>query len=712
MNFNFLLNTDFRDTHDSWGQLAGNIALSPYRFFFGGKTVTHLDLESQRLNFNDLTPRVWNNSRHWICTAVAIILVAPPTLIGIIIKGFHYCCSSTVEKKYRLLAFSYQYLQWKEAVEKDPSKKLEDFISIRNEERDIFLRVLLGIVNKDASQRKSLIPLLKELFSKPFSKDLGYLNAKQYKVRFASLWEEIKTFLKKSRETETEEEDLAMIADSIAEDQVQGALKSCWLSTQVFDCPDHLYDFFSKMAGKLSQEQREELHSLRTHKHFNVDIYTLSFFPYLTKEDRLDSLEKRCQSEREYPYFYVDDPCLFAVSKNNDRYKIRITSDEVTEILERLRKSGKKLKNRSFLVAALHTDFQGSFPFFQALEPIQAWHVFKDPNLKIGVRVQCQEEMKKKVQTLFASEIEYLLKISNFKDYQLFHGWITDRQLQSLLKNIDHSGHRIDRVLGDKKLFIDLLATLPNDLVIIRRFLLSLSEIQLFTVPSYILQIPYYVSRQFFALLNVDKPMPRFNVRVRERELESVMTNFFFNISVSDPLKIDLRKRLSLIISSISPRTLPYLWKTIRKSFCTYYFLTNNSWIANSESKTPLFKHVFSYSSFKRWKECVINGKLKDVEEQEFYRKVIPELEQCKTFEEEWMRKQFQKFCIILEEFLSYKPFQAPLLELESTDEEKKILEEIFVLFKTKMPSLGEICIDVLGRKKSLTKSHINSTFR
>lgn len=274
MNLNSFLNIDLRDSNDSWCQLAGNIAFFPYRFFYGGKVITHLDIESQRLNVEEFSPKSWISSSHWILTAVVTGLVVLPTLVGIIIKGFHYLVSPTVKKKYQLLAFSYQFLQWKETVEKDPSKKLEDFIFVKDEDRDVFLGFLLGIVNKDPHQKQFLSPLLKELLSKPFYKDFNVLYVKKLVskenwnfediryvddngAKFEFLWKKIKTFLEKSREAETEEEDLGMIIDGIVEDKVQGVLKAWWLSTQVFKGSGRWNHFLSKLSLKLSEERNE-----------------------------------------------------------------------------------------------------------------------------------------------------------------------------------------------------------------------------------------------------------------------------------------------------------------------------------------------------------------------------------------------------------------------------------------------------------------------
>lgn len=671
MTFNLFLTTDLRDTNNSCCQLAVNTALSPYRFFFGGRIIRYVDLENLNFKTEDLSPIVRSHSKNWICTAVVIALIALPTFVGLFIKGLHYCISPTTKEKYRLVAFSTQCEQWKEAVKTDHTKKLEDFITVTDEERDVFLRFLLKIVNKEPDKKESLAPLLKELLSKPFSTDLNYVQAEEYFARFTPLWEEIKTFLIISKKAGTEKEDLAMIADSLAEDQAQGALKAFYLSTRVFDPLKNSYDFFIKIAEKLSEVQRNELTHLIhhfSHHGFDFGLYEVSIFPYLTQEDRLKYLERICQ----YDLF------PFALGKGDDPYKIWVTSEEVTMFLEQTRLSEKRLKNQSFLTLALQTDSASAFPFFQALKPLSAWNVFT--NQSKDVKALCAEEMKKKVQTLPTPKLSNLVSTSN--QIQLFHYWMTETQLQSLLESLDQ--------YSKSKFFESLLVNLPNDVAIIQRFLLSLNEWQLNTVQYNLFNIPFYVSRQFFTLLNLDKPLPnRLNLIDRlnriEGELNTVMHHFFYSLPKKDPTGSKLKQWLPLIISSISPKIIPYLWKSLHEIFCS------KSWIGHHQIGSSLLKRICSYESFKLWKECNIENKGM----KEFYQ-LMPKFKQDKLKMELALWKRFQRFYIILEEFLSYRPFQKPILDHESDVKEKEILEQIFPLLKPKMPSLKKICAEVL----------------
>lgn len=669
MTFNLFLTTDLRDTNHSWGQFAVNTALSPYRFFFGGRIIRQVDLKNLNFKTEDLSPIVRSHSKNWICTAAAIALVALPTFVGLLIKGLHYCVSPTTKEKYRLVAFSTQCDRWKEAVKTDHTKKLEDFITVTDEERDIFLRFLLKIVNKEPHQKESFTPLLKELLSKPFSTDLNCVQAEEYLVRFTPLWEEIKIYLVKSKERGTEKEDLAMIADSIAADQAQGALKAFYLSTRVIDSPDRSYDFFIKILEKLSEVQRNEFtHLIHHFSHNGFGLYEISIFPYLKQEDRLKYLEKICQRD------WLTSIFPFSLGRGDDPYKIWVTSEEVTEFLEHMRLSGKKLKNQPFLTLALQTDFANAFPFFQALKPLSAGNVFN--NLSKDVRALCTEEMKKKVQTLSTSKLSDLLSTSDH--IQLFHYWMTETQLQSLLDSFE------PRVGVFESLFKSLLVNLPNDVVSINRFLLALNEWQLVIVQGNLSKIPYYIGRQFFILLNIDKPLPN-RLNLIEGERCVVMHHIFSGLPKKDPTERKLKQWLPLILSSISPKIIPYLWKSFHDFFCA------GAWVNEHLIEASLLKRICSYESFKLWKECNIMDKGM----KEFYQ-LMPKFKQDKLKVEVALWKRFQRFYIILEEFLSYRPFQKPILDHESDVKEKEILEQIFPLLKPKMPSLKKICAEVI----------------
>lgn len=78
----------------------GNMALKPGLFLWGGKQVSFLKIKIQRIP--SLTERNFHSCSTWIQTAVAICLVVPGTLVGVVLKQASYFFSLLVQMNHSL----------------------------------------------------------------------------------------------------------------------------------------------------------------------------------------------------------------------------------------------------------------------------------------------------------------------------------------------------------------------------------------------------------------------------------------------------------------------------------------------------------------------------------------------------------------------------------------------------------------------------------
>jgi hypothetical protein len=552
-------------------------------------------------------------------------------------------------------------------------RSLKENVAIDKADCAIFLHILLKDLVNDKKWPEH-IRFLKELLSQPFSEDDLDPWSDKISLAMQFLNETLGQFFNVHRPLEA----LDAIAESLVADEKQGALKLWWLGA-IFVAADNKrsFDFIEKIYSRFSSEQKQEFKELiECLKHglvLKLDrekrkklknamrIYLLCIASYEEEKKRLQYLERAWpRSDWRINFtLYIKDQLWISPSvywqKNLCQFKL--TKDEALELLNRL--VDKCLKRKSSRITLKCYSLQALLlsDIFELIDEKRAFVIFSFAD-DIWIKNHA-ELIKEKIRSLRPLELKQILSTVQLEDYHLlfFHHCISDEQLTFL----------VSTYLSDQKYLESFARSLPNDELIIRRFLRKLNDEQ-------IVELFKYVIRSFFTSLPL-YVWPHLMQSLPKSALDKIMEHFFFGFFY---YKWDTNREQFFLdfLKSVDTDFIPYVWKT----FCKH---------------TPWSTTLFTFANLKRWQESSIK---------EFDLRVANILSETEGFAEtdEEKRKgvmqKFRSFYFLARNLFSNELIQEAMLRSVESLEEKKLMLEVFKGME--FPSLVELCIESIRKHR------------